>query len=56
MYLYANSNQKAKEELIKIKSKYKKQLEIMQNKERFLEELTNEKKRFNRKINAIDKI
>ena len=55
MYLYANSNQKAKEELIKIKSKYKKQLEIMQNKERFLEELTNEKKRFNRKINAIDK-
>lgn len=56
MYLYINSNQKAKEELIKIKSKYKKQLEIMQNKEKFLEELTNEKKRFNRKINAIDKI
>ena len=53
MYLYANSNQKAKEELIKIKSKYKKQLEIMQNKERFLEELTNEKKKINRKGGAV---
>lgn len=56
MYLYINNNKKVKEKIIKIKNKYKEQLQIMQNKEKFLDELTNEKKKFSRKINAIDKI
>ena len=60
MYLYINSNQKAKEELIKIKSKYKKQLEIMQNKEKFLEELTNDnnllKKQYEKRSKKYEKL
>ncbi len=56
MYLYAENNTEVKEQLLKLKDKYKKQLEIMKDKENFIKELTNEKKRFNKKIDTIDKL